>query len=362
MSRRGTRALVVFVAAVTTIMPAFAPAQPRPDPMQEMTAKINDAAAKINRVRQLKGKKVAVGEFRMVDNKTTELAALIANLLEVALSNQADLELVSRSDLCQVIRENKLWVSDQFDPQAAKKMGNFSQADFIVPGRVTALDRVAQVTFRVVDTETTRSVFADAISIPLSDSLLKKGSLPVAGDGCDDAKGGQDTAKAGPDTTAASSKAIPALTSPPSPADANRLQVKVWTEKTVYRVGEPLRISVRVNRDAYITLVDLGTSGAVTVLYPNRFHQNNFVRGAQDVMIPPPEAEFTLAVQGPKGFEQIRAIATEQPVSFVPSYFSNPNVAFRSLDRNQSRNISLEKKQVAPTKWAEDVIALEIEP
>lgn len=260
-----------------------------------------------------------------------ELAALIANLLEVALSNQADLELVSRSDLCQVIRENKLWVSDQFDPQAAKKMGNFSQADFI-------------------------------ISIPLSDSLLKKGSLPVAGDGCDNAKSGQDTAKAGPDTTAASSKTIPALTSPPSPADTNRLQVKVWTEKTVYRVGEPLRISVRVNRDAYITLVDLGTSGAVTVLYPNRFHQNNFVRGERDVMIPPPDAEFTLAVQGPKGFEQIRAIATEQAVSFVPSDFSNPNVAFRALDRNQSRNISVEKKQVGPSKWAEDVIALEIKP
>ena len=128
------RALVAFAAAVLMIVPAFAPAQPRPDPMHEMTAKINDAAGKINRVRQLKGKKIAVGEFRMVDNKSTELATLIANLLEVALSNQTDLELVSRSDLCQVIRENKLWVSDQFDPQAAKKMGNFSQADFLVPG------------------------------------------------------------------------------------------------------------------------------------------------------------------------------------------------------------------------------------
>ena len=345
-------AMCLTLAAVA--VPVGAPGQPRSDPMQEMHAKINDAAAKINKLRQLKGKKVAVGEFRMVDNKATELAAFIAELLDVALSNQAELEVVSRTVLCQVIRENKLWVSDQFDPQASKKMGMLSPADFLVSGRVTTLDRTAQVTLRVVDTETTRSVFADPMQIPLSDSLVKKGTVPVAGDGCEDQKGT-------PGAPTGASAAAPA-SPPPPPPDPDRLQVKVWTDKTAYRIGEPIQIGVRVNRDAYITLVDLGTSGQVTVLYPNRFHQNNFVRAGQDVLIPPRDAGFALAVQGPKGFEQVRAIATEEPVNFVSSDFSNPNVAFRSLDRNQTRNISVEKNRVAPHKWAEDVIALEVKP
>ena len=347
MSRLPTRLLAVWLTFFALVVPAFAPGQTHTNPMQAMTATIEAAAAKINKVRQLKGKKVAIGEFRMVDNKASELASLIANLLEVALSNQTDLEVVSRNDLCQVIRENKLWVSDQFDPQASKKVGMLSQADFLIPGRVTALDRVAQVTLRVVDTETARFVFADAINIPLSDALLKKSAVPVAGDGCDEGQMPHDK------------KPEPVI-APPS--DPNRLRVKVWANKNSFKIGEPIRIGVRVNRDAYVTLVDLGTSGQVTVLYPNRFHQDNRVRAGQDVLIPPPDAGFALAVQGPKGFEQVRAIATEEPVSFAPSDFSNPNVPFRSLDRNQTRNISIEKNLVAPSKWAEDVIALEIKP
>ena len=356
MSRRTACGTAVCLALLAVVAPTLAPGQPKVDPLQEMTAKLDDAAVKINKMRQLKGKKIAAGEVRTPDNKTTELGALIGNLLAVALSNQGDLEVVNRSDVCQVARENKLWVSDQFDPQAAKKMGMFIPADFLVSGRVSIVDRVALVTLSVVETETLKSVPAPGpMQMPLNDALLKKGTVPVTGDGCEDQK-----EKAPTDVSGAAAKA--AGGSPPSAVDPNRLEVKVWTNKKSFKIGEVISIGVRVNRDAYVTLVDLGTSGQVTVLYPNRFHSRNRVRGGEDVLIPPPDGGFALTVQGPEGLEQIRAIATEEPVSFTPSDFSNPNVAFRSLDRNQTRNISVEKTKVAPDKWAEDVIALEIRP
>jgi hypothetical protein len=342
MRRRRLRLLALILVLVATITPALAPGQTRVPPSDP----IQDMAAKIGRLPQVKGKKIGVDEFRMADGKPTQITVFVGELLEVALTRQSSSEqtpfdVVTRNYLCRIMRENKLRTSDQVDPEATKKIGMLSDADFLIPGRVTELGNRLQVTLRLLETETGKQKWAEAFNMPLDDGLRKLVNAPAVGESCGDE---------------------PATTSQAPAADPNKLQVKVWADKASYRIGEPLQIRVRANRDAYVTLVDIGTSGQVTVLYPNRFHQNNFVRGGQDVLIPPADASFALAVQGPRGMEQIKAIATEEPVSFAPSDFSNPNEAFRSLNRNQTRNISVEKSRAIPTKWAEDVIALEIRP
>ena len=59
------------------------------------------------------------------------------------------------------------------------------------------------------------------------------------------------------------------------------------------------------------------------------------------------------------------AIATAEPISLLASDFGGrPGTTFRSLDRIQTRDLSVSIKsardQVAPSKWAEDVIAVEV--
>jgi len=61
---------------------------------------------------------------------------------------------------------------------------------------------------------------------------------------------------------------------------------------------------------------------------------------------------------GPVGFEQIRAIATEEPVGFHASDFGGrppATAVFRSLDRVQTRTLSVgiktERERVATSKW-----------
>src|SRR5262249_30154437 len=53
-----------------------------------------------------------------------------------------------------------------------------------------------------------------------------------------------------------------------------------------YVIGQPLRIMVRPKHDAYITVVDVGSSGRVAVLYPNHFQRDARVRAGSTVMIP----------------------------------------------------------------------------
>jgi hypothetical protein len=313
----------------------------------DLSGALAQVAVKIERVPAVKGKKVGVGDFPLAGGRVSELSAYFADQLDVALTGRASsggFEVVTRGQLCQVIRENKLWVDDRFDPSLNKKLGRLGQADVMLTGQVTPLAREVSLSLRLLDTETGKALWADSLKVPLDDGLRALLARAVTGDGC------------------GAVAPTPSATAPTPSADA--LSVKVSTDKPSYRIGETVAFKVRVNRDAYVTLVDIGTSGEVTIIYPNRLHTSHFVRGGEDVLVPPPDAGFTLTVQGPAGFDQVRAIATEEPVKLHASDFGGQKTIFRSLDRVQTRDlavtISAEREKIAPGKWAEHTIAVEV--
>ena len=95
-------------------------------------------------------------------------------------------------------------------------------------------------------------------------------------------------------------------------------------EDNTYRFGEPVTFFVKANRDAYITLLDVGTSGEVRVLFPNQLQPDHFVRKGQIIKIPGPTARFDIIAQPPAGVELIKIIATESPGPVLnPAYLKN---------------------------------------
>jgi hypothetical protein len=213
------------VAALVVVAPAGAAGDP-------LTTALGQMAGKIEQVRDLKGKKLGVGDFPMAGGRISELGSYLADQLDVALTGRAaagGFEVVTRSQLCQVIRENKLWVDDRFDPSLHKKLGRLGQADLMVTGQVTALSRQVSMSVRILDSETGRAVWADSLVLPLDEALRGLVSRPVLGDGC--GAPGSASAPSGPD----------------------RLQIKVWTDRPSYRVGETLSIGLRVNHDSQAT-------------------------------------------------------------------------------------------------------------
>ena len=341
MTRLTTRAMppvVGALAAVVLLWSAVASAQ-------DLAATLTRTIATLADVSDVKGKKVGVGDFPLSGGRVSELGSYFADQLDVALTGRArasGFEVVTRRQLCQVIRENKLWIDDQFDPSLHKKLGRLGQADFMLTGQVTPLGNQASVSIRLLDTETGRVAWAESLNLPLDDGMKALLGRAIVTDGCG--------------TT-------PAVVAASAPA-AERLQIKVSTDKASYRIGDTVQFRLRVNRDAYVTLVNIGTSGDVTILYPNRFHSSHLVRGGQDVTIPPPESGFVLTVQGPTGFDQVRAIATEEPVQLHPSDFGGQAPTFRSLDPVQTRSLAVaikaERDRVAADKWAEHVVAVEV--
>src|SRR5262249_26774655 len=67
--------------------------------------------------------------------------------------------------------------------------------------------------------------------------------------------------------------------------DQNGTQRQVTTGD-VFRAGDRIRLHMSSNRDGYLTLVNLGSSGRTTVLFPSG-GANNFVKAGTDYAVPP---------------------------------------------------------------------------
>ncbi|NJD20528.1 MAG: DUF4384 domain-containing protein [Gemmatimonadetes bacterium] len=88
--------------------------------------------------------------------------------------------------------------------------------------------------------------------------------------------------------------------------------VEVETLGGPHRIGEEIRFRIRTPRAGFLTLLDLGTSGAVTVLYPNPFDELGRIEAGRWVEVPGPGAMLT--VEGPAGEGAVRALVTDRPL------------------------------------------------
>lgn len=94
-------------------------------------------------------------------------------------------------------------------------------------------------------------------------------------------------------------------------------EMEAWVEHRghTYAIGEALHVMVRPHKEAYITVVDVGTSGKVTVLYPNYFQHSSRVRGGSTLEIPHEGAAWQIKVGGPPGVDLIEVFASQEPLS-----------------------------------------------
>ena len=103
---------------------------------------------------------------------------------------------------------------------------------------------------------------------------------------------------------------------PAAAAPAGALDVVAWVDHAdnTYAMGEAVRLFVRSNKDAYVTVLNVGPSGNTTMLFPNAAQRDARVRARQVVEIPASGAGASIRVGGPVGRELIKVIASTSPV------------------------------------------------
>jgi len=180
---------------------------------------------------------------------------------------------------------------------------------------------------------------------------------------------GKGTASGGAASGAASAgapatKTAPAAGSAPATATTDDgIAVKLWAEQTRYRVGQRLALSFETNRDAFLTIVNVGTSGEVTILFPNRFSGGHGVKAGRTYRIPEATDSYELELKGPPGVELVYALLTLKPVLFLATDFTSPGAVFPSTaDRvsRVTRDINAAAKSIPLREQARAMIELEI--
>ena len=140
------------------------------------------------------------------------------------------------------------------------------------------------------------------------------------------------------------------------------LKIKLWLSaaKETLAIGSPIHFLFQASRDCYLTLLDISTDGAINVLFPNKFRQQNYIKAGKTYNIPG-DYNFEMKVTGPEGLEKIKAIATLKPVDLFEFDFSKN--AFDSMpfgDSRAMRGVGGIKSNLKQQDWAETTISFTI--
>ncbi|MDZ7800183.1 MAG: PEGA domain-containing protein [Trueperaceae bacterium] len=102
-----------------------------------------------------------------------------------------------------------------------------------------------------------------------------------------------------------------------------------------YRMGEQIRIGVRVDRDAYVYLYSLQPDDSVTQILPNRFDENNFLEAGETRVYPPSGASYTFNVEPPSGLSKVVAVASTRELDTRQLARFQSGQAFATNDLSQ---------------------------
>lgn len=129
-----------------------------------------------------------------------------------------------------------------------------------------------------------------------------------------------------------------AAVQPPAPA-TNGLKVSAWVNRSnnTYRAGDELQLYVRSNKDVYITVIDVGTSGKVHQVFPNAYERSHLIKAHINTPIPGKKTPYFFKVAGPVGNQLLKIIASESPDPIVPSQYTSKSGPFPQLTRGIAR-------------------------
>lgn len=141
------------------------------------------------------------------------------------------------------------------------------------------------------------------------------------------------------------------------PPAKSELSVEIRTDRELYRPGEAVQIQVKLSRDAYVYIYDIDPAGRVTLLFPNGFSRDNFLKAGEH---PLPDGDYSFVVTEPEGVESLQAIALLQPIPLLELSAQGDldRHAFPQLGESaqalKPRVVKMIEVTVGPGEWAAD--------
>jgi hypothetical protein len=169
----------------------------------------------------------------------------------------------------------------------------------------------------VVPRDTFEPSFKAMLSNVTDDAFITvaAAAAPAAGDAAAPATTADGAAAAAPVATVAATKESP---------DVNRdFELALFSDKSEYAAGDLAVFTVTPKTDCNLTLINVDGKGIATVIFPNKFEPNNFVKAGQEVRLPGEAAPYQFRLKDP-GTETVVAAcnATTRSVDGIKQDFT----------------------------------------
>lgn len=89
--------------------------------------------------------------------------------------------------------------------------------------------------------------------------------------------------------------------------------ISVKANRISVRLGEQVSFNIAIPQSGYLNVISVDAYDQATVLFPNRFNQDNHVK-AGSISIPTPQMNFSITAQEPAGQSLTVAFVTNQPL------------------------------------------------
>ncbi len=99
----------------------------------------------------------------------------------------------------------------------------------------------------------------------------------------------------------------------------------------VYQHGDILNVTVRSNQSGYLTIFDFSPDGRAQIIFPNSYHESNFIEGEKEYTIPGDLLPFQFKVAPPDGEELLYAVVTQEPYDLIPGQIHDFSEVFPQL-------------------------------
>ncbi len=144
------------------------------------------------------------------------------------------------------------------------------------------------------------------------------------------------------------------------------LRIPRQTSSKNYHIGDKINICFKSEKDCYLNLWNFGTSGKLTVLFPNMLFEDNFVKKNKTYSIPGEDYPFDYILSGPPGKERVKAIAATQKFNLIELTHKGGEIF--TVSRSASRDITVAAKKIETKietkewkEWAEAMTEISVE-
>ena len=100
--------------------------------------------------------------------------------------------------------------------------------------------------------------------------------------------------------------------------DNRHFKVSIESKTKKYQLGEEINFVITSSEEGYLNIIEVGPSGDITVVFPNKFNNANYVAAEEVIEVPSPRVGgFRFVAIEPLGQSRIIALVTDKPLDLL---------------------------------------------